>query len=140
MIKKLKGCKQAEFILSFEPKLYFFDTGLIKADKGVKLENTVAVCLHKYSEYQRDAKGKDICLHYMKTKEGKEVDFAIIVEDELKQIIEVKLSDSKLSKSLLFFSKQFPGAEAIQLIHNLRHEQYLNRINLIPAGECLLRL
>jgi len=132
--------KQLARAIRREPKLYFFDTGLIKANMGVKLENTVAVCLHKYSEYQRDAKGKDISLNYLKTKEGKEVDFAIIVEDELKQIIEVKLSDSKLSKSLLFFSKQFPGAEAIQLIHNLRHEQYLNRINLIPAGEWLLRL
>ena len=27
-----------------EPKLYFYDTGLIEENEGVRLENTTAVC------------------------------------------------------------------------------------------------
>jgi predicted AAA+ superfamily ATPase len=123
-----------------EPKLYFYDTGLIKGDEGVKLENTIAVCLLKYVEYLRDAKGKNISLDYLKTKDGKEADFVITDNGEVTRLMEVKLTHSKLSRSLIFFSKKFPGAEAFQLVHNLRHTQYKERIHVVQAGEWLARL
>lgn len=123
-----------------EPKLYFYDTGLIKGDDGVKLENTIAVCLLKYVEYLRDAKGKNTCLDYLKTKDGKEADFVITDNDEVTRMMEVKLSHDKLSRSLIFFSQKFPGAEAFQLVHNLRHTQYKERIHVVPAGEWLAGL
>jgi hypothetical protein len=120
-----------------EPKLYFYDTGLIEGDDGVKLENTVAVCLLKYVEYLKDTKGKNISLNYLKTKDGKESDFVITVGGEANQLMEVKLSHSKLSRALIFFSQKFPEAEAFQLVHNLRHSQYKEKIHLVQAGEWL---
>ena len=123
-----------------EPKLYFYDTGLVEGGDGVRLENTTAVCLLKHVEYLKDVKGKKVSLNYIKTKDGKEVDFVIAIDNEITQMVEVKLSDSKLSRSLLTFSEKFPGAEAFQIIHNLRHSQHMKGINLVRAGEWLSKL
>lgn len=123
-----------------EPKLYFYDTGLIEENEGIRLENTVAVCLLKYCEFLRDTKGQNISLHYLKTKEGKEVDFAIAVDKKLTQLIEIKLSDNNLSKSLLFFREHYPEAQAFQLVHNIRQSQYLKSISLVQVGEWLSKL
>ncbi len=101
------------------------------------MENTVAVCLLKYVEYLKDTKGKNISLNYLKTKDGKESDFVITAGGEVKQLMEVKLSHSKLSRALIFFSQKFPEAEAFQLVHNLRHSQYKEKIHLVQAGEWL---
>jgi hypothetical protein len=34
-----------------EPKIYFFDTGLVQGDEGVQFENLVALCLLKHAYY-----------------------------------------------------------------------------------------
>lgn len=68
------------------------------------------------------------------------MDFVITMDNEITQMVEVKLSDSKLSRSLLTFSDKFPEAEAFQVIHNLRHSQYIKGINLVHAGEWLSSL
>jgi len=123
-----------------EPKLYFYDSGHVKGDEGIRLENTCAVCLQKYVHYQHDVKGEDISLHYLKTKDGKEVDLCIIKNDLPAQLIEIKLSETIPTRSLIYFSKQLPGAEAFQLVHNLRVEENNRGIALRKAGEFLSKL
>jgi predicted AAA+ superfamily ATPase len=123
-----------------EPKVYFYDSGFVKGDEGVKLENTCAVCLLKHVQYLQDTTGADIALHYIKTKDGKEVDFAVSKEGVITDLIEVKLSESALSSTLRFFSKRLPGASAYQLVHNLRQEQCIDRISIVQAGKWLSEL
>jgi predicted AAA+ superfamily ATPase len=132
--------KQISRSIRKEPKLYFYDTGFVKGNEGIRLENTIAVCLLKSIEYLTDAKGKEICLNYLRTKDGKEVDFVIIENEEIKSMLEIKLSDNKLSKSLLFFIDLFPGVKAFQLVHNLRQEEHIKGINLVRAGDWLAEL
>lgn len=132
--------KRLERALLREPKLYFYDTGLVDGNNGVRLENTVAYSLLKHVEYIKDTRGKDISLNYLKTKDGKEVDFVISVDGELRQMIEVKLSDGNISGSLYTFARKFPGVEAFQLVHNLMQAQHINGINLVRAGEYLAGL
>jgi len=60
-----------------EPKVYFFDTGYVLGDEGVKWENACAAMLLKHSDYQQDALGMDSRLHYLRTKDGAEVDFVL---------------------------------------------------------------
>jgi uncharacterized protein len=84
-----------------EPKLYFFDVGLIKGDIGAKIENLTAVCLLKHVYAKRDYDGENFALHYLRTKDGLEVDFALVNDDKLETILEVKHSDTTLSKGLL---------------------------------------
>lgn len=76
------------------PKLYFYETGHIEGDAGIKLENLVALSLLKWVQYLYDVKGVRAELFYLRTKEKKEVDFAITIDGNLKMMIEVKMSDS----------------------------------------------
>lgn len=48
-------------------------------------------------------KAKPYQLHYVRTKERHEVDFALVCQDKITQLIEVKYSDDKLSPALETF-------------------------------------
>ena len=60
---------------------------------GVRLENTVACILRKELDYVRDVHGNDTSLHFVKNKEGEEIDFAVSIDHEVSVFFEVKLSD-----------------------------------------------
>ncbi len=98
-----------------EPKIYFFDTGLVKGDRGARVENFVAVNLLKQTFYQRDTKGSSTKLHYIRKRNGQEVDFCLSDEDHVQKVIEVKTSDLNLSKNLLYFSQEIavPGLQLV---------------------------
>ena len=87
-----------------EPKIYFFDNGLVIGDDGVKFENFTALSILKHVYGRNDYTGDKYELKYFKTKDGKEVDFAIIKNNKVEKIIEAKRSDQQLSKSLKFYS------------------------------------
>lgn len=123
-----------------EPKVYFYDSSFVDGDYGIKLENTVAVGLLKIVQYLYDVKGEDIELNYVRNKDGKEVDFAIARNCELAQMIEVKLSDEKISSSLKYFAERFPKVESIQLVHNLKQNKTVNGINVFNASYWLNNL
>jgi predicted AAA+ superfamily ATPase len=123
-----------------EPKVYFYDTGFVRGDDGVCLENTIAVSLLKHVGYLQDTKGEVASLHYLRTKEGKEVDFAICKDNTILQLIEVKYADDTISKNLRYFLEKLPDAEAIQLVHHLRHEQVIQKISLLSASQWLAGL
>ncbi len=101
-----------------EPKLYFYDTGRIK-NKGAKLENLVACALLKRLHYLEDTKGYRCSLHYLRTKDGAEVDFLVKIDDEVKLIVEVKTSENKSVENLVHFKKQLENVRALQLVLNL---------------------
>lgn len=119
-----------------EPKVYFFDTGLIKSDTGAKLENMVALSLLKHAYAKTDYLAESYNLHYLRTKDGLEVDFALAKDNEIQQIIEIKNSDSDISKALYHFHEkyQFP---AIQLVRSLRTERQSNHVKVLKAESFL---
>lgn len=90
-----------------EPKIYFFDTGLVQGDEGAVLENLVAVSLLKSVYARVDSQAEDCSLHYLRTKDGQEVDFAVTKDKKIEAMIEVKLSEQNLSKSLLMFHQKY---------------------------------
>ena len=114
-----------------EPKLYFFDSGFVQGDEGIRYENTVAVSLLKHANYLEDTTGGDVSLHYLRTRDGREIDFAISKNGELETILEVKLSDTAPSRSLRFFKEMAPGSSAIQLVHNARNYEEIDGINIV---------
>ena len=117
-----------------EPKIYFFDTGMVTKDDSLRFENMTAVNLLKYCLYYEDTKGIKTSLHYLRTKEGSEVDFGIAVDDECRVLIEAKLSDMSISKALYNFSTRYnlPG---IQLVLNAKRERKENSVEVRMAGE-----
>lgn len=122
------------------PKVYFFDTGLVRGDQGVRLENAVACMLLKQADFLRDSAGRDAGLHYVRTKDDAEVDFALSENGKLTQLIECKLSDNKPHRALLRFAAQFPQAEAVQIVFNLRQEEFINGIAITDAANWLANL
>lgn len=123
-----------------EPKIYFYDSAYVQGDAGIILENTCAVSLLKNVQYLRDTRGVDTALHFLKTKEKKEIDFVIARNGQPHQFIEVKLSDRNLSSSLKYFAERFPQVEAIQLVHNLHQNENVKGIKIIKVGEWLSEL
>ena len=122
------------------PKVYFFDTGLVRGDQGVHLENAVAGMLLKQAHFIEDSTGKEARLHYIRTKDGAEVDFALSEEGQLTQLIECKLGDNKPHKSLARFAEQFSGTQAVQLVYDLRQEEYRHGIAITDAAKWLATL
>ncbi|NUN09228.1 MAG: ATP-binding protein [Ignavibacteriaceae bacterium] len=122
------------------PKMYFYDTGYVDGDAGIKLENVVALSLLKLTQYLFDVKGVRSELFYIRTKDKKEVDFAIAIDGTLKTIIEVKMSEAEVSPNLKYFADRFPAIEAIQLVHNLRQNEQAGRIKILRLGEWLAEL
>jgi predicted AAA+ superfamily ATPase len=118
-----------------EPKLYFYDSGFVQGGEVIQLENTCAVCLLKHVQYLQDITGEDIELHYLRTKDGKEIDFTLSREGRATHLIEVKLSDVAPSPSLALLAKKLPEAKAFQLVQNLRREQQIGNISIVRAGK-----
>lgn len=123
-----------------EPKAYFFDSGYVKGDEGVKLENTCAVCLLKHVQYLQDTAGEDISLRYIRTRDGREVDFVLCQEDRITTLIEVKLAENRPSPHLNYFRGRIPNVAAFQLVQNLRQEENVNGVSVVAAGRWLSTL
>ena len=123
-----------------EPKIYFYDSGFVDGDEGIKLENTVAVCLLKNSHYLQDTKGADTDLYYVRTKDKREMDFAIADKNVITHFIEVKLSTTGISPHLRYFKERHLAAKAVQLVHNARHDTESDGIRIVRAGEWLANL
>ena len=102
------------------PKVYFFDNADVLGDEGARFENLVATSLLKRLNYLEDRDGYRYELRYIRDKEGREVDFAIIKEGDLEELIEVKYSDESISKSLLYYTSRLNPKRATQLVATLK--------------------
>lgn len=123
-----------------EPKIYFYDSGFVKGDDGIRLENACAVCLLKHVQFLQDTVGKDIDLYYIRTKDGREIDFAVGNEESISEIIEIKLSDNAIANNLKYFQKKLKTVSAIQLVHNIKKEYREDGIDVVSAGDWLSKL
>lgn len=122
-----------------EPKIYFFDNGLVKGDVGAKFENLVATCLLKHVYARVDYLAERCSLHYFHTKEKREVDFVIVKDDQAEKMIEVKYKDSTLSDPLCYFHEKY-SFTAFQVVKELKRERIENGIGIIDASNFLKNL
>lgn len=122
------------------PKVYFYDTGLVQGDEGVRFENLVACHLLKNVHWQQDTQGQAVDLHYIRTKDEAEVDFCLSDGDTLTHLVECKLTDTKPHRALLRFAEQWPQAQAIQLLRDCKVEADIGRLQLRDAAPWLAAL
>jgi len=122
------------------PKVYFTDTGLVKGGEGVRFENAVAVMLAKQAHFISDTRGREAGLHYIRTKDGVEVDFCLSSDGALTQLVECKLADSSPHRALLRFAAQFVEAKAVQIVRDARQEEVRGPIAVVPAADWLAGL
>ena len=122
-----------------EPKIFFYDTGLVYGNDGARFENLVALSLLKHLNAIEDYEGKKTELKYLRTKDGKEVDFCLVIENSPVEMVEVKLSDKEMSKSLLEFHNKY-NIKGTQLVKNLRLEYQKNSISVLKGADYLKKL
>ena len=100
--------------LKREGKVYLWDYGSVP--KGpARLENLVACHLLKACHYWTDTGWGDFRLHYLRTKEGHEIDFLVVRDGEPWLPVEVKFGDTAPSPQWSKFVSQLPCSRGIQV-------------------------
>ena len=102
------------------PKVYFFDNGDVIGDEGSRFENLIATSLLKRLHYLEDRDGYRYELRYIRDKEGREVDFVIVKEGNIEELIEAKYSEETISKSLIYYAERLKPPKATQIVARLR--------------------
>ena len=115
--------------LQQQPKIYFFDTALVKGDKGKLLENLTALSLHRQLCLLEDQDGMERSLCYLRTKDGREVDFVLVTEGIPILQIEVKAADRSISPGLRYFHEHY-GIPAVQLVGDLHTDNESGPVKL----------
>jgi len=105
------------------PKYYFYDTGQVIGDQGVKLENFVACSLLKEIHFREDCLGEKWDIYYLKNKDGREIDFLLVNKEKPVMMIEVKWSDEGRSPNFSFFEKFLGEVKKIQLVKDLKRDK-----------------
>ena len=119
-----------------EPKIYFYDTGMVKGDDGARFENHAALSLLKDLSIFGERNGVRAELKYIRTKEKKEIDLCRVVNDQIIDAIEVKLSDDQITDSVKYFSKRY-DFQIYQLVKNLKVERKEKLINVVRGDKFL---
>lgn len=123
-----------------EPKIYFYDTGQVKEDRGARFENAVALSLRKWLHYLEDTQGEKTALHYLRDKEKREIDFVVLRDGKIDLLLECKLSDDSLHRPLLYYHQRLKPKQSIQLVHQLNQPKTVEGISIQSAGKWLSSL
>ncbi len=105
------------------PKYYFYDTGQVNDDPGMRLENLVACALLKEMHFREDCLGEEWNLYFLKNKDGREIDFLLAEKEKPALMLEVKWSDAERSPNFSFFEKYLSGTKKIQIVKELKREK-----------------
>jgi len=97
-----------------ERKTYLFDYAGIE-DPGAKFENMVALELFRAVSNWNDMGWGDFGLHYIRTKEGREVDFLVSQGRKPMFLVEARTGDDTPSANLTRFQKAL-AVPAVQLL------------------------
>jgi uncharacterized protein len=117
------------------PKIFFYDNGDVEGDDGVRLENLVANHLLKRLHFLEDYYGQNCQLRYLRDKEGREVDFVIVIDKKIDTLVEVKLSDSKISSSLSYYAEKLQPKHVVQIVANLKKSYLSGKVRILSPEE-----
>lgn len=125
-----------------EPKYYFFDWCRVP-ESGPRLENLVAVELLRSVMAWTDYGLGNFSLHYLRNKEGIEVDFLVTRDGEPLFMVEVKTSDLQVSTGLRKMQDALT-VPAIQLVNRTGINRSIrngeNKIRVVSAADWLATL
>ncbi|MEK9151251.1 MAG: ATP-binding protein [Patescibacteria group bacterium] len=122
-----------------EKKMYLWDWSEVPSDSA-RLENIVASHLLKLCHFLYDAQGYKAELHYLRDRDGHEVDFLIAVDKKPWMAIEVKNSDQIPSKHLHYFGKKLSIPFKYQLVQTENVDFIQNDVRVMSADKFLSAL
>jgi predicted AAA+ superfamily ATPase len=120
--------KQIPRAIQKPPKVYFYDNADTKEEPGIRLENLVATTLLKRLHFIEDYHGYTCSLHYIRDKDGREVDFVTVINNKIVDLIEVKNSDTTISSSLKYYSEKLKPERTVQLVGDLKRSYHQDHI------------
>lgn len=132
MVKSIQSLRK-------EPKLYLWDWSQVE-DPGARLENIVASHLLKFVHFWVDVHGYKAELHYLRDIQGHEVDFIVTVNKQPWFAVEVKSSDLKPAKSLLYFQKKIKIPYLYQVVDTPDVDFEINNIRVMSVDRFLAGL
>ena len=119
------------------PKYYFYDNAQVQGDEGARLENLVACALWKEIQRLQDVAGLDLALHYLKNKDGQEIDFVVLRDGRPMQMVEVKWRDPQLSRSFKSLLSREP-LQRVQVVGELAQaKSFADGTRVEPAADFL---
>jgi predicted AAA+ superfamily ATPase len=114
-------------------KHYHFDWSLVP-DPAARFENLVASHLLKWVHFRQDTEGLDLELRYFRDAEDREVDFVVVDRGTPILMVECKLSDAKVDRSLRYLKRRFPDCPAWQVsVTGRKDVQTPEGIRISPA-------
>ena len=84
-------------------------------EPGPRFENLVAAHLLKWVHFEQDARRRDLELRYFRDTDRREVDFVIVEKRAPILLVECKLGDADVDRSLRYLKERFPQAVAWQI-------------------------
>jgi predicted AAA+ superfamily ATPase len=98
---------------------------------GARLENLVATTLLKRLHFLEDYYGYRCSLHYIRDKDGREVDFVTVIDNKIDELIEVKHGDTDISSSLQYYAKMLKPRKAVQIVGTMKRPYEKDNIQVI---------
>jgi uncharacterized protein len=123
-----------------EPKYYFYDTGAVEGGTGPRLENIVALAFWRELQLLEDTTGSRIALHYLRDRDGNELDFLAMIDGRPALLAEVKTGDDNFAKAFWRFGRYFPKTPKVQIVQGLKRPKEKEGISMVPAHEFLAGL
>jgi predicted AAA+ superfamily ATPase len=122
------------------PKVYFFDNSDVIGDEGAVFENLVATHLLKHLQFREDLEGYRYELKYIRDKEKREVDFVILKDGMIQELIEVKYADPNVDSSLKYYAEKLNPPKATQIVARLKRPYSQGKLTVDTALNTLDKL
>jgi predicted AAA+ superfamily ATPase len=120
-----------------EKKLYFFEWTLV-SDTGLRFENFLAVSLLKMAVRFTEIGLGNFEVYYIRDKEKREVDFALVKDNKPVALFEAKERDSTISKPGKFYSNKL-NIPLFQIVYKAKKvEAFPENCFVIPATNFLM--
>jgi predicted AAA+ superfamily ATPase len=122
-----------------EPKFYFYDTGQVHGDDGARFENLVAAALLREIDWVEDVSGRRAALHFLRTKDGKEIDFLVVIDGRPALMVEAKWNEDTPSPHFASFSRFLRNRpQQVQVVATLtRRKETTGGVHIEPAAQWL---
>jgi hypothetical protein len=121
------------------PKAYLWDWSLVPG-RAARFENLVGSHLLKLVHFLDDAEGLATGLHYLRDREGREVDFLVTVGRKPWFAVEVKASESRVDPALPHFKERLGIPWAYQVTLEGARDYVQDGVRVVPASRFLAAL
>jgi uncharacterized protein len=121
------------------PKAYLWDWSLV-ADRAARFENLVGSHLLKLCHFLEDSQGHAVGLHYLRDREGREVDFLVTAGKRPWFAVEVKLKETRVDPALLHFRERLGIPWTYQVTLEGGRDFVESGVRVLPAARFLAGL